>query len=272
MVAHKVLGTATWRVGDFAEGERHQRAQVALAETEGDDWERGHALIDLANTLIQTPDRPPEALELYGAAARLFDQHKDFSAQARVRMNRALLYHNMGELERAHADLKRALEAAERSHSRIWIGYCLLNEALFAAEEGRVEGAQRALARTAELLEPLGDQLAHQQIEMIRGMTLECEGKHEDAEAAYAEALRLARTLGLGGETAEMLFRQAHLRLRRGRREEAERVYGEALAAGLKKLRGDLSREIAEFERALAPPAPPAASSGSPASAASATG
>ena len=52
LVSHRVLGAASMRLGHFDDAERHHREEVLLAEKEGDPVERGHSLIDLANTLI----------------------------------------------------------------------------------------------------------------------------------------------------------------------------------------------------------------------------
>src|SRR5208282_1085852 len=52
MAGHRVLGMVAWRRGEFTEAERHQRAALQIAEREGTPREHGHALVDVANTLV----------------------------------------------------------------------------------------------------------------------------------------------------------------------------------------------------------------------------
>jgi tetratricopeptide (TPR) repeat protein len=251
--AHRWLGVAFWRLADLERAEEHQRAELTIAETIGDPWERGHALIDLANTFTsQGASRTAEALELYDTAARLFATTSDHAAQSRVLMNRSLLYHHAGRMQEAMADLTLAIEAAERSRARVWIGYCRLNEAQFRAELHDPAGARVAIERTAQLLEPLGDRLAMQQITMIRGMIEEEEGALDRAEATYRDALQQAEALSLGGERSEMFYRLARLSHRRGAEDVARQHLRSAHDARVLELRGELATQIEDLERELA--------------------
>ncbi|MGI0053097.1 MAG: tetratricopeptide repeat protein, partial [Thermoplasmata archaeon] len=251
-VARRVLGVAAWRLGRFREAEGHQREELALAETEAEGPERGHALIDLANTLVsQGPGRLEEALGLYETAASLLSESRDDTARARVFMNLALLHHSRGDRERATACLDRALAAAEASQSIIWIGYCRLNQAQFLAEEGRGPPAREALIRARARLDPIGDRFAQQQLTMIDGMIREAESEPEAADAAYVEADRLAGELHLEAEGAEAKFRRARLALKRGDPELARRSLRAADSAGLGRLKSDLAPEIEKLRREL---------------------
>jgi tetratricopeptide (TPR) repeat protein len=263
LVAHRVLGVASWRMADLADAERHQRAIIAMTEQDPDGWERGHALIDLANTLVtQGEPRFAEALELYESAARVLSQHDDYTAQARVFMNEALVYYRLPNHGRATEVLNRAIEAAERSHSRIWIGYCRLNEAQFLVEAHHPAEARAAVERARSMLEPLGDQFADQQLTMIEAMILEEEGQHAEAETTYERTLRVARDLHLEAEMAETLFRMARLAFRRGDLDRARERFARSCEAGLYRLKGDLGREADALARELGVPgnpSPPAA-------------
>ncbi len=256
LVAHRVLGIAYWRNGDLPEAEEHQREEIALAEAEDDPWERGHALIDLANTLVSRGmDRAEEALRLYETAGGLFSDTRDYAAQARVAMNMALLYHNTDRFDRGEEALGRATEFAERSHSHIWIGYCRMNQTQFHVERKRIPEARASLARAREMLGPLGDQFAEQQLRMLEGMIHEAEGELTEAAGSYQEALSLARQLRFEGEVAEMLFRSARLAGLRGAPAEARELLLAARKAGLGELKAELLKEAAELERSL--PGPP---------------
>ncbi|MHB8352268.1 MAG: ATP-binding protein, partial [Thermoplasmata archaeon] len=253
LVAHRVLGVALWRLGQFSAAEAHQRQEIALSETEAEGPERGHALIDLANTLVsQGPARLDEALGLYEAAARMFTDSRDDTARARVFMNLALLHHGRGDRARGQESLDRALEAAERSHSPIWIGYCRLNRAQFLAEESRVPEARDSLGRAHAMLDPLGDRFAHQQLTMIEGMIREAEADLPGADAAYTEAELEAEALRLEAEGAEVKFRRARLAARRGEYALARRELAAAEAVGLARLKSDLAGEIERLTRTLA--------------------
>lgn len=253
LAAHRVLGIACWRMGDLAEAERHQRQELALAETHGTPVEQGHALIDLANTFtLQVPARSEEARHLYERAAALFAQSEDQSAHARVLMNLALLLHYESKPREALAKMQEALAAAERSRSRIWIGYCSLNLAQFYAERCDLDAARSATARAEELLGPLGDQLAHQQLTMIRGMIALGAQEFDEAERLYREATTLAQALDLSAEAAEMEYRFADLELKRGHPERAKAHLAASKAAGIERLRADLLPKLATLTSALA--------------------
>ena len=253
MAAHRVLGYAYWRLGELPAAEEHQRAMIALAETDGTAAEHGHALIDLANTYtLGGPERLKEALGLYEKAARLFAEIHNPSAEARVLMNRALLHHYAGQRDESLRVMTEALRAAERSRSPIWIGYCCINLAQFHVDANEGAKARTEIDRAAAILEPLGDHLASQQVAMIRGMIAESERHWEEAEGQYGDALRRARQLSLTAESAEMEFRQAFLALRRGDAAHARSLLEAAKHDGLATLRPDLSERVAELEGLLA--------------------
>ncbi len=255
MAAHRVLGVACWRLGDLATAQEHQRAEVVLAEEVGSATERGHALIDLANTYtLLGADRVVEAVGLYERAARLFADANNPAAEARVLMNRALLHHYAGQREEALRVMTEALRAAERSRSPIWTGYCSINLAQFHVDAGATDKASLELDHGAALLEPLGDHLAMQQVAMIRGMLAESEGRPAEARARYEEALGAARDLSLSAETAEMEFRQAALAVREGDLALGRRLLEAARRDGIATLRPDLAAHVAEVEAALLSP------------------
>ncbi len=248
MAAHRVLGVACWRLGDLAQAEEQQRAGLAIAETDGTPAEHGHALIDLANTYSHKgKERLAETLALYETAAGIFAEIRDPSAEARVLMNRALLHHFAGQTEEALRVMTDALAAAERSRSPIWIGYCSLNLAQFFTERGDPARARPLIERAATLLDPMGDQLAHQQTTMIRGMIAELEGDYPVAEATFQDALTIARDLTLSAEIAEMLFRLAGLSLRIGDVPRAKLYLEEAREAGIGTLHADLGPKVEDL-------------------------
>ncbi len=257
--SHRVLGQLYWRRSDFELAESHQRAALALAEEEGTPHERGHALIDVANTLLPRGSDFVEAtLALYERAAALFATENDPNALARVLMNRSVLEHRLGRTDEALRDVGRALDAAERSRSPVWIGYCLVNLAQWQAELGRTDVATRMIDRAERTLAPTGDRLAQQQVQMIRGLIAEKDGRFDDAETRYLESLENARWMGLKGEIAEMLFRRAHLAWLRGDRGRARDLLDEARRAGLATLRTDLTGDARALSAALEEPANPA--------------
>ncbi len=252
LVSHRVLGIASMRLGDFPDAERHHREEVRLAEQEGDERERGHSLIDLGNTLItQTPEKTEEALRLYNQAGEIFQSTKDYGALARVHMNRSLVYHHMGRPEEALRDITFAGEAAERSGSRIWMGYCALNESQFRAELGQIDRAKAAIDRARHIMGPLGDQLADQQMTMIEGMIAEGAQRFRDANERFEVALRMALALKLKAETSEMHFRLAHLAFSQGHKDRARELLKTAVAAQVFSLRADLTSQIEQLQRAL---------------------
>jgi tetratricopeptide (TPR) repeat protein len=240
IAAHRVLGVASWRLGRNAEAEGHLRTALELAEQDGRPSEIGHALIDLANSLV--PEGPPkhdQALQLYGRAADLFASEEDHGSRARVLMNRSLLHYSVGEVVAALADLHAAIESAEKSHSPVWIGYCYLNLAQIEAEQGRPVTARRALDRCVESIEPLGDKLGSQQLAMTRGIVAE------------SEALDQARTLGTTAEAAECLVHLAQVAYARGDVPRTRARLDEARATDAFEHRKDLAAKALRLEEAM---------------------
>ncbi|MCI4351017.1 MAG: AAA family ATPase [Thermoplasmata archaeon] len=240
MAAHRILGVAIWRQGDLAGAESHHRAELALAREVGTPLELGHALVDLANTTT-TPNARGEAMELYDEADRVFAKEQDYSAHARVLMNRALLRYAAGELEAALRDITQAVEAAEKSRSRIWLGYCLLNLAQIRSDARDYLGAKQAIDRAHALLDPLGDRLATQQTTMIRGMIAEGEHQFVHAEGLFREALEQARSFGLEPQEVEMQLRLALLAERRGDAPAARSILDDERRKRIAALRPDLA-------------------------------
>lgn len=251
---HRVLGNVYWRTADMPRAETHQRIALEIAEREGTPIERGHALVDVANTLIHRgPGQLDAALAMYARAAELFGTADDPSARARVLMNRSVLEHDAGRTAEALADIAAAIEAAERSRSPLWIGYCLLNFAQWKAEAGAPDAAAAALDRAVEVLRPLHDRLAIQQIAMMQGMIAEARGSYDDAQRSYSEALAQAREMHFASEESEMLFRLAELALRRGDRAAARRWLDSAAASGLAERRSDLLPRMKALDEAIGP-------------------
>jgi tetratricopeptide (TPR) repeat protein len=255
MTAHRVLGVVYWRLGRLTEAEMHLRLALEIAEHEGTPIERGHALVDVGNAMILRGETQfGAALELYEQAAELFGSGQDLSARARVLMNRSVLLYSAGRTEDALESLARATEAAERSRSPIWMGYCYLNAAQMQAELGHPDLARPALERAASLLLPLGDRLGVEQVTLARGLVAEAEGEFDRAEVHFEDALRQARELNAEPEVCEMLFRLAHVAHARGDDRTARSQLTAARAAGLERQRTDLVGRAAALDVALVSP------------------
>ena len=254
MAGNRVLGIVAWRRGEFPRAERHQRAALDIAEREGTPIELGHALVELANTLIPVgATRIDPALELYGRAAVLFEKAGDFGSRARVLMNQAVLEYHVGRPDDAIRDLTSAIDAADRSRSPIWIGYCNLNLAQWLASRNEVDRARAALARAVEVLTPLEDRLGQQQISLTEGMIAEAVKDYATAESQYRLSLAQARELRAASESSEMLFRLAGLAFARGDRVEARRWLAEARESGIANFRPDFSERLDQLEKTINP-------------------
>jgi tetratricopeptide (TPR) repeat protein len=254
MIAHRVLGIVCWRLGRFGDAEGHLRLSLQIAESDGTPIEQGHALVDLANMVLEQDGAQfSQALQLYEKAAELFGSGQDLSARARVLMNRAELLRSAGRQDEALTGLGQAIEAAERSRSPIWIGFCYLNLALLHTELGHPEPARPALERAATILLQVGDRLGPEQISLARGLLAEAEKNYDDAESYLTDALRQARELNAEPEVCEILFRLAHLAYSRGDLPGARTNLAVARAAGLEATRSDLAVRVAALDRALAP-------------------
>jgi tetratricopeptide (TPR) repeat protein len=254
LAAQRVLGAVAWRLADVTSAEQHQRAALQIAEESGTGVERGHAIVDVANTLVERgPEHFEAALTLYARAAGLFARGDDHSARARVQMNRAVLEFWLGRRPDALRDIEEALAEAERSRSPIWIGYCLLNRAQWEAQLGRPDDAEKTLERAVQATAPLGDRVVDEQVAITEGMIAEARGRLDEARQQYERALGLARELGMVTEIAEILVRSARILLLAGDAAEARRRRAEARGLGLLEIRSDLAAVLADLERGLGP-------------------
>jgi len=155
-------------------------------------------------------------------------------------------------MDEAIHDITLAGEAAERSGSRMWMGYCALNEAQLRAEAGQVDRGRAAIARARHLLGPLGDLLADEQITMIEGIIAHTARKYDEARERYEAALQKAQELKLKPDTAEMKLRLAALALDQGDPEESRTLLQAALDDEVITLRADLAPIRERLQQALA--------------------
>jgi tetratricopeptide (TPR) repeat protein len=252
LAGHRVLGTVAWRRGEFERAEQHQRAAVEMAEREGTPLELGHALVDLGNALVPVgATRIDPALDLYRRAAALFETAGEYGARARVLMNQSVMEYHTGRPDDALRDIAKAIEAADRSRSPVWIGFCNLNLAQWQAERGHPELARGPLERGRQAIAAIGERLGDQQVVMTDGMIAEAERDYGAADAYYQVALAKARELQMPAEVSEMLFRLAHLAAERGERAEARRWLTEARASGVANFRPDFAGRLEQLEKAV---------------------
>jgi len=255
MAAHRILGVVSWRRGNLAEAEQHQRAVLEIAEEEGTPFEQGHALIDVANLLVlsaQVPERYEGALDLYSRAAEIFSEGGNYFAQARALMNRAVLHWEAGHTDEALREFPFAIEASERARSPRWIGWCYFNLAQMLAELGRTPEARDALERAVRALAPVGDKFAAVQLILAEAMICQAERSFERSDAKYSEALDRARELGLPSDEAEILFRRAEMSHAKGDDAEARVRLSEAQMAGVLDHRPHFAPRIEALEASLA--------------------
>ena len=252
LIVNRVLGVCSWRLGELDVAERHLREELRLSERIADARERGHAMVDLANVLIQQGGaRAEEAMKLFEAATVQFSSDRDASLRARVLMNQAVLLHGLGRFPEATKALDEAVAAAEASRSRMWIGYCRLNQAQFRVEAHDPVSARAALGRSRQMMDDLGDALGLQQITMIQAMIEGEEKKYDEAEQTLEEALRMAQSLHLGAEAAEARYRGARLAFARGDIEEARRRLKLAVDEGFTTLHAEMVNEAEAFAHEL---------------------
>ncbi|MCI4322946.1 MAG: AAA family ATPase [Thermoplasmata archaeon] len=258
LVAHRVLSVVCLRLGDLTAAEQHCHEAVQLADRVDDPHLKWEVIVDLANVIGPIGrERFDEAIRLYRDAARFFEVSGDHGARARVLLNEGVLYGTHHRIHEALRSNNEAIESAEKSRSRVWIGYTFMNQAQYLAELHDPAAGRIALARAAEVLRPLGDIMATQQILMIGGILCEEEGNFSGAEEAFVESLQRSReSPGMVADSAELLFRRARLALREERRDEARRLLAESRAEGLETLCPWFADDWAELDRRMTPPSP----------------
>ena len=252
MAFHRVTGLSFWRTGNIEKASQHLRSALEIAEKDGTTFERGNAILDLANVVIAGDRKNLEPLlAMYETAAELFAQEKNHVAKARVLMNRAWSEWEAGEGEAALQDLLSAVEEAERGHSSRWIIWCQFNLAQILVELGEVGRARVALERATRLLTPGVDLFAEQQILMTRGMIERADGRYASAEVSFQESLELARQLNVPADISEVLFRQAELAHARGEPEHARALLAETRSADLLGFHPNFAPRVTALDEAL---------------------
>jgi DNA-binding CsgD family transcriptional regulator/tetratricopeptide (TPR) repeat protein len=141
--------------GDCAAASPLAERGLALAERFGDSGLLARALSCVSHTRMRYDPRPSEAITLLDRAERVARAAGEWRVLPRVCLSRAISHHMAGDLERALADRRRAVDAAERSGEieRLAFAYqtvadtCLV---MGAWQEGRIA------ARAGLALDPQG--------------------------------------------------------------------------------------------------------------------
>jgi CHAT domain-containing protein len=196
-----------------------------------------------------TPDTPPESYMSQGAqafehgdfgqaisrwqqAARLYKQHKQFSAQSKALTNMAAAYQALGQYKKAVAGLQTALELAKQVDDQAQTAAVLASLGNVYIALGPAETASQylrtalALAKalnnvgfTASILNNLGNLLTSQQQKPQDG---------REAYEAYKESVTFARAAGQPALLVTALANTAMAAIRLGQYYESRALLDEA--------------------------------------------
>jgi class 3 adenylate cyclase/tetratricopeptide (TPR) repeat protein len=141
--------------GDFAQAERYLREAAEILKRVGDRGHLDSVAPDLALTILRTPGREAEALEIAAIADNALEGDAD--AQVRARSAKAIALARLGRVAEAEAFARDAVARAEPTEYVLL--RALAHEALAQVLRliGRAEEAEASLAKAIEAHEAKGN-------------------------------------------------------------------------------------------------------------------
>ncbi len=189
------LGNLDASQGSYAEAARGYTEAAALAEKSGDRALAARAHANRAQAAQRGGARDGEVRTALSRATELADNLPESSAKADVLINAGRTYARLGDLEPAHATLRRAQSAAEAIDDTRTQSYALGYLGALYYDQGRLEEAldlsRRALFLAQRANAPESLYRWHWQV----GRILARQRKPAEAIASYQQALTVLSTI-----------------------------------------------------------------------------
>ncbi|GIG20004.1 CHAT domain-containing protein [Cellulomonas chitinilytica] len=223
-VAERALGVAAMQQSRFEDALRHLRAAVVAGERAADRTVTGEARMSLASALMLS-GRPQRSFrEIDQALVEL-----DGLPAARARTQRAAIYQDLGRLDEALEDLRRALPVLRAAHDAQWATRALSNRGLLHATRREFAAARRDLRAAGELCDEHGLRVPAAFVEHNLAWVDSQAGDVPSALQHMAAATRMFTELGLS--PGSLLTDHAELLLSVRLVAEARSVAEDAVAA-----------------------------------------
>lgn len=191
-----------WSATHDPRSEAHARAAISIFEDLGDDANLGDALNNAGLTAMYAGDWST-ALERYRRGIEVAERSGDSLSALALTINEGFLSLRMRDLGVAEDRARRALRSAANQRAERYLGYGYVLLAQIAADDGRPDDADAALALAREIFDRLDDRSMLVDCDVAAVGNLVAAGRFEEALAADAV---VAKSLGRGLPEAEAML------------------------------------------------------------------
>jgi tetratricopeptide (TPR) repeat protein len=215
--AMNIIGVASFAVGELEEANAAYATALELA-TQADDLLVLARATGNLGAIANLQGDHERALWHYRIALPIFQRLGQRPELAASYHNMAITYRDLGELEEADENERRAIEyAADGAVPRL-VAMGRVGRAEIALRRGDAPLAEMTARLAAEELERLGDRLNEADAHRLVGTA--CAAQHHDQDAldAFDRALAIARARGHALNEAETLRDRVPVRLAQGQR------------------------------------------------------
>lgn len=229
--AHAYRGNALRVLSELQGAEAAFReAELCLSQSgTGGVWAKAE-ILDLKSSLLQDQRRFVESEELLDSALDLYKEAEDLRGAGKIHLQRAKLYREMGDLERAIEYLSQSLSEINASDDPLLFAYSKFNLLGFLTLAGRHQEAWHRLPEVRELFRD-AKPLDRVRLRWAEGDIALGLGRWEEAEAAYREVQAEFEAHRMDYNAALVALDLALLLSRQGRTEELKRLAAELVAA-----------------------------------------
>jgi len=230
------LAQVLLRENRATEALEYAKKALSFAETQNLPWVEFVASLLLSQILSEQFFHEELALEHLEKAQKLADQMNLAYQKVWVLNNKAVIYTNQGEYEKARKVLEEALKIEEALKVPADLGV-LINSGVLSFYLGDYEDAERYLKRACEEAQASSDRYSEALASANLGMLYRAYGKLREAFVSYTRAYQLFEELHAEAEMANLLNSIASLNVSLGEWKKAE----EALTTSLElyRLRND---------------------------------
>jgi len=227
------IGLCRRHVGDFEEAVKRFDSALAAARENKLAPQEARALSELAGTRWFEGNYQ-EAFQLVTASNEIAVQAED---AFRLNVNYQLLgliYWELNDFDRAHAELETAMAQARLAEAPLEVASACNNRGIVFRRQGKHLDAINFFLRALQIDRRLGSRWGQGYDHRNIGITLQRMGRYEEAGDHLTKAVELSEAIEDAVNLAKALYYLGELRLAQGRLDEAQPLIERALASARK--------------------------------------